>query len=243
VNNEWPPLWQILIATLSRRQRKFLNLLDVLLPQCEKAGDVHVLACSNDGEEGIGAIRDRLLQAAEGQYVSFLDDDDTVTDDFVLAIRWALRIDPPPDVVGFNVTYSSMGVPGPSSILSINNEPHDTPAAMYRDLTHVQPIRRELAREGSFARGWPEDSTWRGQVRPLVKDEIYIDKPLYSYRHDPRDSVQYGVQPSLWNVDEQRWYEPQPRWPVESLNFAYLGWPSSTAGTTASERARPAHDH
>lgn len=218
-------LWQILIATLSRRQHKFLDLLDALLPQCEMTPDVHILACSNDGEESIGVIRDKLMQAAEAEYVSFIDDDDMITDDFIPAIRWALRLDPAPDVVGFNVGYTYMGSPGPPSMLSIQNEPHDTPEMLYRDLTHVQPLKRELAQQGSFAKGWPEDSTWRGQVRPLVKDEIYIDRELYAYRHDPRDSVQHGTH--VYSG------EPQPRWPIESHHFAYLGWPDPEGMTNA----------
>lgn len=210
-------LWQILIATLSRRQEKFLDLLDTLLPQCEMAGNVHVLACSNNGEEGIGSIRDRLLQAAEGDYVSFIDDDDMVADDFVPMIRPFLETEPRPDIIGFNVSYTYMDRYGPPSVLSIRNEPHDTPGVLYRDITHVQPLKREIAQKGSFAVGWPEDSTWRGQVRPLVKDEVYIDKELYAYRHDPRDSVQHGTHLHAG--------EPVARWPVESQNFAYLGWP------------------
>lgn len=225
-------IWQVLIATQSRRQDKFLGLLDVLLPQCEKAG-VHILACSNDGQEKIGAIRQRLLEASTGDYVSFIDDDDMVPDDFVEAIVPYL-IDTPkmpaPDVIGFDVIYTYQGSPGPPSKLSIAYEPHDTAEVLYRDLTHVQPLKRELALLGDFRNGWPEDSTWRAAVRPHIRTEQYLPRQLYFYRHDPLDSVQHGTGTG----------EPRPRKDIDSPNFKYLDWPLSMEGTEAIDSAAEA---
>ena len=70
-------LWTVCIATLASRDAKFRDLMGTLLPQAEAAGGIEVVACHNNGEQPLGDIRQALLMAAAGEYVSFLDDDDT----------------------------------------------------------------------------------------------------------------------------------------------------------------------
>jgi hypothetical protein len=64
------------------------------------------------------------------------------------------------------------------------------------DLTHIQPLRTELARLGRFDTGaFPEDRAWRAQVRPHLDPagEHYLREHMYCYCHDPADSVQTAV--------------------------------------------------
>lgn len=182
------PRWSVLIAHLGWRRDKFSELLGVLLPQVMEAGVVEVVACHNHGERALGSIRQALLESARGEYVSFVDDDDMVPADFVQSLLTALASGP--DVVAFQMLYTHDGVPGPLVDCSIRHEPHDSPIGLYRDLTHIQPIRAELARLGDFRVGWPEDSTWAAKVRPHVRTETYLPRRLYHYRHDSQDTVQ-----------------------------------------------------
>ncbi len=204
--------WSILIPTLGYRQAKFLHLINrVLLPQMTEG--VEIVALHNNGERPVGEYRQELLHAARGDYVSFVDDDDLVAEDYVPEIVAALESKP--DVVGFEVCYTRDGGPPVRSLNSINYTPHDDWAnmTMYRDLTHVQPVLTELARLGSFSQGWPEDFTWRCAVRPHLHVEVCLDKVLYYYRHTSGDSVQYGGLPNM----------PKPaRADIDSPYFRYL---------------------
>lgn len=186
-------LWSVLVPTLSSRQAKFLDLMAVLLPQAEQDGRVEVVALHNDGERPVGEYRQALLEDARGGYVSFADDDDMVAADFVAVIMPLLAADP--DVAAFTVEYTEPGRLPVPSYNSLAFTPRDTAGAYYRDLTHVQPVRARLARQGDFRAGWPEDNTWREAVRPLVASEAKTDRVLYFYRHDPADSVQYKLKP------------------------------------------------
>lgn len=190
------PLWTILIATLASRDAKFAALMATLLPQAEGAGDVEVIACHNNGERPLGDIRQALLMAATGAYVSFLDDDDGIPPYFVQAMIPALQAGP--DAVGFWMEYHEGGRFVANSYHSLRHEPHDTAGGFYRDLTHQQPVRTELARKGDFRDGWPEDGAWRKKVRPLLATEVYIDKCMYWYRHDWADSVQGTLAPHTY---------------------------------------------
>ncbi len=205
------PLWSILICTLASRQDKFMRLMDVLLPQAEEIGEVEIIACHNNGERPLGEIRQALMMDARGKYLSFVDDDDEVPDYFVREMLLALWEDP--DVVGFITEYSEREAAWRATVYnSLQYEPHDTPGKLYRDLVHQMPCRAELAKQGDFTRGWPEDNTWRNVVRPLLKTEVYIDKVLYYYRHSWADSVQGQLAPHT--------YTPRPV--IESPVFRWL---------------------
>lgn len=209
------PLWTVCIATLASRTAKFTALMGDLLPQAEVAGGVEVIACHNNGERPLGDIRQALLMAATGEYVSFLDDDDTIPGYFVEAMIPALEKGP--DVVGFWMEYHEGGVHAANSYHSLRYEPHDEGSVLYRDLTHQMPVRTVLAQQGDFRDAWPEDNAWRNKVRPLLKTEVYLDRCMYYYRHDWTDTVQGGLRPHT--------FTPRPE--ITSPCFRWLDLPGA----------------
>lgn len=219
------PTWTILIATLSRRRPKLMELLSLLLPQCEATTGVDVLACSNNAERPLGEIRQSLLLAATGDYVSFVDDDDAVTGDFVAKMTSALASRP--DCVGFQVAYTEDGVPGWPTYLSINLKIGDRPdPAWYRHITHVQPVRREIARLGDFRDAWPEDNAWAVKVGALLASEVYIDEVMYHYRFCREDSVQYPQMQNVPGSEEGVHYAiaVEPRLPRPEISSPVFSW-------------------
>ena len=97
----------ILIPTIGRRRERFAALLDVLLPQAEKSrASTEVVALYNNGEHPLPQVRQRLLDAARGAYVCFVDDDDMVAPCYVDEIVSALAENPGADSVGFRLERS-----------------------------------------------------------------------------------------------------------------------------------------
>jgi len=93
------PTLSILIATLGQRRDLFGRLMFGLMPQVEAAGGrVKVLAYWDNGEADLAAKRQALVEACETDYLCFVDDDDTVTDDYVASVLGALETRP--DFVG-----------------------------------------------------------------------------------------------------------------------------------------------
>lgn len=186
------PTWTILIPTVGQREPLFRRLLSVLLPQVEPhAGRVRVLAWWNNGRPSLGTIRQRLVQAAETDYVSFIDDDDLVPGYHVAEVMQALTSGP--DHVGFKLEFSVDG-----DVREIVDHSIRHPGwgrgktGLYRDLTHIDPIRTALALRADFqvARaGKAEDRAWVKQVRPHVQTEAYIDRVMYHYLWSPNGSV------------------------------------------------------
>lgn len=182
------PTWTILIPTIPQRDATFRRLLTGLLPQLdEHGGRVKVLAWRNLGDPALAPLRDAMVDAAGSEYVSFIDDDDLVPDYYVAEIVRAL--DERPDHVGFLLEYTTDadGHKGREIVEHSLKWPkwgRSAEGVLYRDFTHLDPIRTEWAQRGRFGVARPrraEDRVWVKQVRPYLSTEVFIDKIMYHY--------------------------------------------------------------
>ncbi|MEU8264472.1 hypothetical protein AB0C02_28100 [Micromonospora sp. NPDC048999] len=208
--------WSILIPTISQRADLFRRLLDVLLPQLdEHGGRVRVLAWWNNGHPSLPEIRQALVRDAGTDYVSFVDDDDLVVGDFVGAIVAALASRP--DHVGYQVAYH---VDGELKEICDHSLRHrrwyrDRVNGLCRDVTHLDPIRRDLALRADFRqarRGHAEDRVWVAQVRRFLRTEEYIPRVLYHY---------------LWSETGSAWQRPDRLQAVGArpvVDHPYFAW-------------------
>lgn len=178
------PKLSILIATQGRREAKFKQLLTSLM--CQTTRDVEVIAYWNNGELPIGAIRQRLVEEAKGDYVCFVDDDDAVPIYYCSEILRALG----EDYVGFQVKLFCEGVEMRPVFHDLQYQVWlEDDNGYYRGVTHLNPIKRSIALQGSFhENGAGEDASWAKSVLHLVKTQNYIDKVMYYYYHDKEDT-------------------------------------------------------
>jgi glycosyltransferase involved in cell wall biosynthesis len=181
------PTWDILICSILHRT----DMLDELLGELERqlVPGVGVRVFRDNLETVYGEKCQRLLNASTADYVSFLDDDDWIAPDFIASIMEAFEQEP--DYVGFKVRYTVDGHPQVPVFHTlkyggwVNN-----PEALYRDIVHFNPIRRDLAIQGQWEGGDGADRRWADQIRALgiVKDEVYIDRELHHYRNRTWDT-------------------------------------------------------
>jgi hypothetical protein len=208
------------VPTLGQREHLFMRLLDVLLPQLDAHdGRVRVLAWRNNGTPWISDIRDDMLRVAETEYVSFVDDDDLVPEYYVDEVVKA--IEGRPDHVGFKIDYSTNGV-GREIVehsLKWGNWGRSAEGVLYRDFTHIDPMRADLARRSTFRiirAGRAEDRVWVKGLRGKLKSEVYIDKVMYYY---------------LFRDDTTAWARPGeivPKYGRPTIDHPYFAWhPSS----------------
>jgi hypothetical protein len=213
------PTWTILIPTIPQRQHLLRRLLDVVLPQLdEHGGRVRVLARRNVGWPTLGEIRDALVDAAGTDYVSFIDDDDLVPDYYVAEIVRALA--ERPDHVGFKLEYTTDADGHQGREIVEHSLRYSSwrriDGVLCRDITHVDPIRTDLARKARFAVARPrraEDKAWVKQVRRWVSTEVYLDKIMYHY---------------LWSQHGSSWERPEEikpaAGPLPVIGHPYFSW-------------------
>lgn len=179
----------ILIATIGRREQKFSSLLKTLNPRVQAFnGQIEIVAYWNNGELPIGEIRRALIEQAKGEYVCFIDDDDSVPEYYCDLIMQALEKSY--DYVGFKVQFFNEGVEAKPVFHSISyGHWHEDERGYYRGVTHLNPIKRSIALQGDFGKkGTGEDEHWSRSVTHLVKNEAYIDRVMYFYYHDKADT-------------------------------------------------------
>lgn len=205
------PKLSILIATLGRREDKFLRLAAELNRQMQRIAQyVEVVVFWNNGELPIGTLRQRLLTAAEGDYVCFIDDDDRIAGNYCRRLISALG----EDYVGFKVKLFEDGVELPPAIHSLAYPNwHQDEKGFYRDVTHLNPVRRALALQGDFfAASAGEDESWARMVKPYVRTQNFIDEFLYFYHHSKTDTAFGGE-----HFAPKRYVRPKLAYP----NFRY----------------------
>lgn len=192
-------LWQILICTQPSRTEMLQQLFSILQPQLNalglhRFGEVEVLIDNNTHDPSrIGDDRESLRQKADAEYISFLDDDDLISPTFVSEI---LPLLDGVHQVGFPVKMFDDKQPILDAYLSLQHKNwHNDCNGFYRDLSHICPMRRELALAAPMAGGFGEDARWAADMRKLaiVKTEHYIQEPMYYYlirskKNDAKDA-------------------------------------------------------
>lgn len=173
---------QLLCLTMPTRM-EFLKRLYKTLDRQLDHRDSSVLIRMCDPAYTLGENRDMLRRASEGQYICFVDDDDLVPDDYVdtilpLLVRGV-------DYVGFDVQcYIDGKKLGKLTHHSLRYEGwYEDETGFYRDISHINPIRRDLALLEPMEGGHGEDVRWadRMRARNVLKTERYVGKVLYHY--------------------------------------------------------------
>jgi hypothetical protein len=170
--------WDILILTMSTRQKFIHELLKVLEPQ--RNDQVNILIRTCDPQYTLGENRDMLRRSSRAQYINFVDDDDMVPDDYVSTI---LPLLDGVDQIGFQLQCYIDGRPLSEKTfhsLQFNGWYQDV-NGYYRDISHLNSMRRELALLEPMEGGHGEDKRWSDRMRGKVKTEHYIPRVMYHY--------------------------------------------------------------
>jgi len=212
----------ILIATIGRRNDSFLELMASLVPQIER-NNIEVVAYWNTGEKLIGDLRQALLKEAKGEYICFIDDDDRVPAYYCDEIFFALNsAKEKVDYVGFQVELFEkiQGIEHqmPPVFHSIRYGVwHQDEHGYYRGITHLNPIKRELALQAEFGKnGIGEDESWARTLMPLVRTEAYINKIMYYYHHDRENTSFGGIERKRKLYKRPKFEHAQFRWHPKS---------------------------
>ena len=185
----------ILIATITERAPQF-ELLKAHIEAQLPMGEAQVLSLCDNKEMSIGMKRQRLLEAATGDYVCFVDDDDWVPGDYVQELLKA--IESKPDCIGFRIDCSMDGKPA-KAVASLKYQEWGDNKDGFRYVRspyHKTPIKRKLALKVGFQdMRYAEDATFSRHIFEHLHTECFIDKVMYYYRYSgkvPHD-IKYGI--------------------------------------------------
>ena len=151
--------------------------------------DVEHLILIDNKKRTIGEKRQALVNSANGVFVSFVDDDDDVSDDYVKSIYAAALGEP--DVITFrqNAKYNDQ-----ESEIIFKTENLDTGfnpgGETLRGPWHVCAWRKAAIEGCQFLFcNYGEDLAWSLQARRRVQTTIHIDRVLHYYRHSSKTTA------------------------------------------------------
>lgn len=177
----------ILICTIPERFDFFRRIYSIVEAQITSP-DIQVLAM-DDAVMTIGKKRNELLQAAKGEYVCFIDDDDRISNNYIQLL-----------MEGINKGVDCCSLKG--IITEDGQNPlifeHSIKYGIWRTITDSQPwevryerppnhlscIRSSIAKQFRFPeKNHGEDHEWSNQIQRsgLIKTEHYIPEVIYYY--------------------------------------------------------------
>lgn len=181
----------ILICTIPSREDSCLKLMDELYRQIEDLNvydKVEILSW-DEKEVSIGEKRNELLTTATGEYVCFIDDDDTVSKDYVSKILQALTYNPDCcSLIGVLTTDGNNPEIFEHSIIYNQYKTNDHYSAVKyeRYPNHLNVIRASIAKRFKFPEtNFGEDTDWATQIHKsgLLKTEMTIPGVIYHYQY------------------------------------------------------------
>ena len=178
----------ILICSVTKRKEFLDRLLKILEKQ--KTDDVEILVEIDDGEKSIGTKRNILLEKSKGEYITFIDDDDTIPKYYIGEILEGIKYKP--DVIGIHLIMDHDGKHSERTYHSLRygywyHEPDQENFGRlkyYRNPNHLNPVKRELAVQVKFPEiNQGEDKDYSMRLLPLLNTEYYIPLPIYFYEY------------------------------------------------------------
>jgi glycosyltransferase involved in cell wall biosynthesis len=184
----------VLICTIPERKEKF----DILLNKLQFLSinkDVEIL-CDNRarGTVTIGQKRNDLINKSTGDYISFVDDDDDISNNYFDLILNA--IDKSPDCVGFKIICDMEGIKEIAAASIKYDWMENMDGFRYvRSIYHKTPVKREIVLKCMFPnQSFGEDYQYSMRLKPHLKKEIYIDEFLYYYNYKYENpKIKYGL--------------------------------------------------
>ena len=177
----------ILIPTIASRRDMLLSLVDKLLDQAEAMGvESQVEIIPLEGPGSIGSKRNALLDAAQGEYVAFFDDDDEPGAQYIRHIFEGIAMDK--DCISLRGVITFDG-DNPAifehSIKYCAYKETKNDVKYERYPNHLNAIRASIAKQFRFPEvSFGEDTDWATQLfkSGKIKSEHYVDDVIYHYK-------------------------------------------------------------
>jgi len=180
-------LFSVLLLGIPERLESFQKLTKKINDQIvEHSAEkkVELLALVDNKNRSVGSKRQSLLDICKGKYITFIDDDDDISNDYIFEIVNALEKNNNVDVVTFE-QIAHINQNEPSKIifsLKYENEEYYPNGVIKRKPFHMCVWNTDITKQVKFPDiSKTEDWVWLEQLCKIAKTEYNIPKVLYHY--------------------------------------------------------------
>ena len=174
--------WSILIPSMPDRREQRRRVLMILEPQLKKYDDIELLILEDNCKRDYGHKLQSMIDIAQGEYISFIDDDDLISENYVDRIY--SHLDGVVDCIGFSGHISINDGPIMPVFYSMENKiPENRFDGYYRFIQHVNPIKKSIVEQVPYDGHFGADTEWSDKVSELnlITLETYIPEVMYMY--------------------------------------------------------------
>jgi hypothetical protein len=196
LDNNFPVL-SILILSVPNRINTHLNKLiskiENQITQNNLNKKIEYLILIDNKIRSIGRKRNDLLNIALGKFITFIDDDDEISEDYIKEIYDAIEKNNDVDVITFKQNCFIENYPKAIVTFGLKN-PHEdyAPGTIFkRPPYHMCIWNNRIAKKHEFLNSnYGEDRNWIEKLNKEAKTEYFIDKILhaYVYRHNTSEA-------------------------------------------------------
>ena len=180
----------ILVCSVHTRYKTFLPLIqdqlyDQLAALSEADQDrVEIIILTDNKKMMLGHKRNTMVDIAQGKYIAFVDDDDSIADDYIAQLLKATASDA--DSIVFKAEVSLNGEPAKICDYSKDHRrDYNHKDGYYRIPNHICCIKRSVSLKSSFPNVlYGEDAGYGKVLLPFIKTEHKINKILYYYDYN-----------------------------------------------------------
>jgi len=177
----------ILVCSVLNRRNTFLpSILEELNKQTHDKTDVEVICVVDNKTRMLGIKRNDLVNMSQGDYITFVDDDDKLSPNYVSELLKAIDICEDCDVINFVVNVSLNGGAFKPCYYSVEHK-HDfnRDESYHRLPNHIMCIKRQLCVDTPYKPIlYGEDSAFSKELAPKIKTEHNIYQILYEYHYN-----------------------------------------------------------
>ncbi len=177
----------ILIPTVPPRlSREFPSIVSQLNDQIRGSKEIEILGLCDNFVWSVGEKRNKLLSLASGKFMTFIDDDDEISGDYIKEIVATIDANSDIELISFHVAmradrlidYEHFKERVPAGYLEVHNQS-----------AHIYVWRREFVAAHKFPDiSFGEDAQWASSLLKKNPKSIHIKKYLYKYQFDPFNS-------------------------------------------------------
>jgi hypothetical protein len=198
----------ILILSIPSRFDIVRPLIEKLLKQIGEREDVEILSLMDNKSLHIWEKRNELMKIARGTHLTWLDDDDDVSDEYVSKLTETIESNPNVDVISFDQmcylngmearVFAEMGNPH-EDVLPDPNDPTkygDTLRPPYHWCCWKTSLAASEPFRASFSHGdrgqSTEDIDWLTRLYPKVEESVYLQGHylhIYRWSNETTESV------------------------------------------------------
>lgn len=188
----------VCIPSIPERLPSLSRLLDILERQSHP--QLEVLVMLDNKRRVLGYKRNNLMDQAQGKFLCHLDDDDTVSEDFVAQLLPECAHDV--DLIAYDADCSLNGAPAfrvNTRLGAVNEQPKHLPGGRYSNIARTPWTwclwRTTLARECRYPLHYDaaEDAFFLNQILPRVQTHRKVDHVCYHHFYSATGSTFDGA--------------------------------------------------